>query len=50
MPDMSGEDVAANIMEDEELKHIKIVFLTALLTREEAGNRGKKNRPLLFPC
>ena len=39
---MSGEEVAAQIREDAELCNTKIIFLTALLTREETGNIGKK--------
>ena len=41
MPDMGGESVADEIREDEELNHIKIVFLTASLTKDETGNTGK---------
>jgi len=42
MPDMGGEIVAQKIRDDAELCHTKIIFLTALLTREETGNTGKK--------
>ena len=42
MPDMSGDKVAQQIRDDAELCHTKIIFLTALLTREETGNTGKK--------
>jgi two-component system, OmpR family, response regulator len=42
MPDMGGEKVAQQIKDDAELCHIKIIYLTALLTREETGNTGKK--------
>lgn len=42
MPDMGGEKVAQQIREDAELCHTKIIFLTALLTRDETGNTGKK--------
>jgi len=42
MPDMGGEKVAQQIRDDAALCHIKIIFLTALLTREETGNTGKK--------
>lgn len=48
MPGMGGEDVAAKIKEDEELCDIKIIFLTALLTKEETGNTGKKIGRYLF--
>lgn len=38
MPDMSGDEVAALLKEDEELKHIKLVFLTAIVTRDETAD------------
>ncbi len=37
MPDMDGGDVAAKIQDDENLKHIPIVFLTAILKKEEVA-------------
>ena len=37
MPDMDGGDVAAKIQDDESLKHIPIVFLTAILKKEEVA-------------
>ena len=40
MPDMSGEDVLAEIEKYEDLRHIKIVFLTGILTKEETGDSG----------
>ncbi len=40
MPDMDGGDVAAKIQGDENLKHIPIVFLTAILKKEEAESTG----------
>ncbi len=40
MPDASGGDVAADLQKDAELKHIPIVFLTAILSRSEADNHG----------
>ncbi len=40
MPDMDGGDIAAKIQDDESLKHIPIVFLTAILKKEEAGSTG----------
>ncbi len=42
MPDMDGGDVAAKIQDDESLKHIPIVFLTAILKKEEAESTGGK--------
>ena len=41
MPDMGGEKIAQQIRDDAELCHIKIIFLTALLTKQETGNTGK---------
>jgi CheY-like chemotaxis protein len=40
MPDMDGGDVAAKIQDDEKLKNIPIVFLTAILKKEEAASTG----------
>ncbi len=40
MPDMDGGDVAAKIQDDESLKHIPIVFLTAILKKEESESTG----------
>jgi DNA-binding response OmpR family regulator len=41
MPDMDGATVAAEIGADAKLKDTPIVFLTALVTREEAGGSGR---------
>jgi len=35
MPDMGGEEVATLIQEDPALSHIKIIFMTAIVTHEE---------------
>ena len=40
MLDMSGGEVAAQILEDESLKHIPIVFLTAVVQKEEIEDTG----------
>jgi CheY-like chemotaxis protein len=40
MPDMDGGAVAAQIQDDESLKHIPIVFLTAIIQKEEAEDTG----------
>ncbi len=40
MPDMDGGAVAAQIQDDENLKHIPIVFLTAIVQKEEAEDTG----------
>ena len=42
MPDMSGEEVAQQIREDEELSHTKIIILSGLLTKAETGDEGKE--------
>jgi CheY-like chemotaxis protein len=36
MPDMLGSEVAAALQEDATLSHIKVVFLTAMLKKDEA--------------
>ncbi|MFC1632236.1 response regulator transcription factor [Candidatus Omnitrophota bacterium] len=40
MPDMEGPDVAAQIKADERVKNTPIVFLTAVVTKEEAAATG----------
>jgi CheY-like chemotaxis protein len=40
MPDMDGGAVAAQIQDDENLKHTPIVFLTAIIQKEEAEDTG----------
>ncbi len=40
MPDIDGGAVAAQIQDDENLKHIPIVFLTAIIQKEEAEDTG----------
>ncbi len=42
MPDMSGEAVWERLREIPLTAHIPVVFLTALATREETGNRVYK--------
>lgn len=41
MPGMDGSEVAAALHEDPALRHIKIVFLTALLSKGEQTKSGK---------
>ncbi|RKY90557.1 MAG: response regulator [Ignavibacteriae bacterium] len=42
MPDMMGSEVAEKLLEDKELKDIKIIFLTALISKQETEtNDGK---------
>jgi len=41
MPDMEGSDVAGQIMEDKDISDTPIVFLTAMIRKEEtAASRG----------
>ena len=39
MPGVSGDEIADEILNDEELSHIKIVFLTGLVTKQEAESK-----------
>jgi len=39
MPDIGGADVAAQLKEDEGVKDIPIVFITAAVTKDEAGSK-----------
>ena len=43
MPDMDGGDVVAELHEDLDLKHISVVYLTALLKNGEETKSGKHN-------
>ena len=40
MPDMSGDEVSAQLKEDEELSQIKFIFMTAIVTKDETENMG----------
>jgi two-component system, OmpR family, response regulator len=40
MPDMDGGEVAAALSEDSELSAVKIVFLTAIVTKDEVPPTG----------
>jgi DNA-binding response OmpR family regulator len=40
MPDMDGDEVSSQLMQDRELSRIKIVFLTAIVTRDETEAMG----------
>ena len=42
MPDMSGDEVAAALREDAELKDMKFVFLTAIVTKDETETMGSE--------
>ncbi len=41
MPGKNGGEVLESLQADPELRDIKVVFLTSLLTKEEAGEHGK---------
>jgi DNA-binding response OmpR family regulator len=40
MPDMSGDEVSAQLREDEELSQIKFIFMTAIVTKDETETMG----------
>ncbi len=40
MPDVDGGTVAAQLAEDKDLKHVPVVFLTAIVTKGEAEPTG----------
>lgn len=42
MPDTGGEEVAAQISEDKNLSHTKVIFLSGVLSKEDTGNTGKE--------
>lgn len=41
MPDIDGGTVASQMKEDPALKDVPIVFLTAIVSKDETGTRGK---------
>ena len=40
MPDMSGDEVSAQLKEDEDLSRIKFIFMTAIVTKDETESMG----------
>jgi len=42
MPEVDGGGVAAQIQEDDKMKHIPIVFLTAIMKKEELSPTGSE--------
>ena len=40
MPDMTGDEISAQLKEDEELSQIKFIFMTAIVTKDETENMG----------
>lgn len=48
MPQRNGDEVLRMLQADPELSKIDVIFLTSLLTREEAGKKGKEIQGHLF--
>lgn len=48
MPSMDGGDVAAQLRRNRQLSSIPIIFLTATVSNQEAGNRGLKSGGGIF--
>ena len=48
MPGKNGDDILKSLNADPKLSDIKVMFLTSLLTKEEAGERGKMINGNLF--
>ena len=48
MPGMDGGDVAAKIKEDTQLNHIPVVFLSAIVKKEETQSTGSNIGGLTF--
>jgi len=48
MPDMSGDEVATLLKQNEKLKNTVLVFLTAIVTRDETANGHHKIGGNLF--
>jgi CheY-like chemotaxis protein len=40
MPDMTGDEVSAELKEDPDLARIKQIFMTAIVTKDETGETG----------
>jgi CheY-like chemotaxis protein len=50
MPEMEGGEVASQMAADPDLKAVPIVFLTAILSRQEAGINGIMNGKRKVPA
>lgn len=48
MPDLSGDVIATQLKENKNLKDIKVIFLTAIVTRDETADGGNKIGRNLF--
>jgi CheY-like chemotaxis protein len=42
MPDMTGDEISAQLREDPQLDHIKHIFMTAIVTKEETEAMGNQ--------
>jgi CheY-like chemotaxis protein len=42
MPDMTGDEISAQLREDPKLEHIKHIFMTAIVTKEETEAMGSQ--------
>ena len=40
LPDMDGPEIAEKLKDNEQTKHIPVIFLTALRSKEEEHNKG----------
>lgn len=41
MPDIQGNEIAEKITEDNDIKHVKVIFLTALVKKSEIPDEDK---------
>jgi two-component system OmpR family response regulator len=49
MPDLDGSELAAQMLEDPVLKDVPIIFLTALVSQEEAMGQAGSGQRRYFP-
>ena len=40
MPEVPGDEIAQQLREDQKLAHIPVVFLTAIVSKQETGAMG----------
>jgi len=50
MPDVDGAEIALSLRKDEELKHIPVVFLTAMVKKSEEISQRITIGNYLYPC
>ena len=48
MPDISGDEIAAELKQDPQLQGTRFIFLTAIVTRDEASQGGSEIGGNLF--